>query len=138
MTHPENARLTNWLAQETPEPVLLGDGRGPARPTAPGFPTGSPDDEYYLAGLSTTMTNTDREILWYKSYNAFPGFQGQLVRNHTVTVPGTGPRIFGEGEVHEFTFNSTLNTFAFIVGQQSDGGQNDEGFFVDDFEIWVK
>ena len=100
--------------------------------------TGTPDNEYYFAGLSKTMASTDDEILWYNFYISGPSFQGHAVRNYNVTTSGGGTRAFGEGEVHELTFNSTLNTFAFFVGQQTNDGQIEEGFFIDDVEIWVK
>lgn len=95
--------------------------------------TGSPSNEYLFAALASSTSSTAYEFLWYDFSDVGASFHG-----YSVYSTNMASRTAGKREDHEFTFTSSADAFAFIVGSQMDEAPDNESFMIDNVEIWVK
>jgi len=100
------------------------------------YMTGTPSNEGIFAGVAPSMNSTAYEFLWADFYNVDWSFQG-FPPFMTKTTPREAYGL-GLGEVHEFVIQNNENSFTFLVGALTDQAPDDEGFAIDNIEIWVK
>jgi hypothetical protein len=99
------------------------------------YPTGTPDNEWIFAAVAPAMNTINAyEFVWQRQYAWSDSFHGISVFNINM---GSG-RPAGTSETGEFIIPTDQNSFVFLVGCQMDGAASDEGFMIDNVEIWVK
>ena len=98
------------------------------------YVTGTPEGENVFAAVAPAMNTTNAyEFLWARQYFSNDAIQGISTFNINM-----GSRTAGLSYAGEFIIPTNQNTFVFLVGSSMDQPADDEGFMIDNVEIWVK